>query len=87
MVFVIKLSPVKEMLGIAVMTITKAIFFKIQLVSYLIRIMDMISKYYVLSSLKQLIVGLYLKALMCVYLKLCVGLWMGLKANIYGTMT
>lgn len=82
MVFVIKLSPVKEMLGIAVMTVTKAIFFKIQLVSYLIRIMDMISKYYVLSSLKQLIVGLYLKALMCVYLKLCVGLWMGLKASI-----
>lgn len=70
------------MLGIAVMTVTKAIFFKIQLVSYLIRIMDMISKYYVLSSLKQLIVGLYLKALMCVYLKLCVGLWMGLKASI-----
>lgn len=82
MVFVIKLSPVKEMLGIAVMTVTKAIFFKIQLVNYLIRIMDMISKYYVLSSLKQLIVGLYLKALMCVYLKLCVGLWMGLKASI-----
>lgn len=82
MVFVIKLSPVKEMLGIAVMTVTKAIFFKIQLVSYLIRIMDMISKYYVLSSLKQLIVGLYLKALMCIYLKLCVGLWMGLKASI-----
>lgn len=82
MVFVIKLSPVKEMLGIAVMTVTKAIFFKIQLVSYLIRIMDMISKYYVLSSLKQLIVGLYLKALMGVYLKLCVGLWMGLKASI-----
>lgn len=82
MVFVIKLSPVKEMLGIAVMTVTKAIFFKIQLVSYLIRIMDMIPKYYVLSSLKQLIVGLYLKALMCVYLKLCVGLWMGLKASI-----
>lgn len=82
MVFVIKLSPVKEMLGIAVMTVTKAIFFKIQLVSYLIRIMDMIPKYYVLSSLKQLIVGLYLKALMCIYLKLCVGLWMGLKASI-----
>lgn len=82
MVFVIKLSPVKEMLGIAVMTVTKAIFFKMQLVSYLIRIMDMIPKYYVLSSLKQLIVGLYLKALMCVYLKLCVGLWMGLKASI-----
>lgn len=82
MVFVIKLSPVKEMLGIAVMTVTKAIFFKMQLVSYLIGIMDMISKYYVLSSLKQLIVGLYLKALMCVYLKLCVGLWMGLKASI-----
>lgn len=82
MVFVIKLSPVKEMLDIAVMTVTKAIFFKIQLVSYLIRIMDMISKYYVLSSLKQLIVGLYLKALMCIYLKLCMGLWMGLKASI-----
>lgn len=82
MVFVIKLSPVKEMLGIAVMTVTKAIFFKMQLVSYLIGIMDMISKYYVLSSLKQLIVGLYLKALMCIYLKLCVGLWMGLKASI-----
>lgn len=82
MVFVIKVSSVKVMLGTAVMTITKATFFKIQLVSYLVRLMDMISKYYVSSSLEQLIVGLYLKALMCVYLKLCGGPWMCLKASI-----